>query len=145
MKKYSEIINVTYNGFKGREPLEWSNCWIDSANVESEKRILLIGDSTVRMITSNYEDNKLSVVINGYNGNIREYRDGYLLIDGVSNYNKISVGDKVYTSGLGVLDKGLFIGNVSDILEDSYGIDNILYVTVPSFENISYVMVLAHD
>ena len=82
---------------------------------------------------------------NGYNGNIREYRDGYLLIDGVSNYNKISVGDKVYTSGLGVLDKGLFIGNVSDILEDSYGIDNILYVTVPSFENISYVMVLAHD
>lgn len=101
--------------------------------------------STVRMITSNYDDNKLSVVINGYNGNIREYRDGYLLIDGVSNYNKISVGDKVYTSGLGVLDKGLFIGNVSDILEDSYGIDNILYVTVPSFENISYVMVLAHD
>lgn len=101
--------------------------------------------STVRMITSNYDDNKLSVVVNGYDGNIKEYRDGYLLIDGVSNYDKISVGDKVYTSGLGVLDKGLFIGSVSKVLEDSYGISGVLYVDIASLEDISYVMVLAHD
>lgn len=101
--------------------------------------------STVRMITSNYDDNKLSIVVNGYNGNIKEYRDGYLLIDGVSNYDKISVGDKVYTSGLGVLDKGLFIGNVSKVLEDSYGISGILYVDIASIDDISYVMVLTHD
>lgn len=101
--------------------------------------------STVRMITSNYDDNKLSVVVNGYNGNIKEYRDGYLLIDGVNNYDKISVGDKVYTSGLGVLDKGLFIGSVSKVLEDSYGISGILYVDIASIDDISYVMVLTHD
>ncbi len=101
--------------------------------------------STVRMITSNYDDNKLSVVVNGYNGNINKYSDGYLLIDGISNYDKISVGDKVYTSGLGVLDKGLFIGNVSKVLEDSYGISGILYVDIASLEDISYVMVLVHD
>jgi rod shape-determining protein MreC len=101
--------------------------------------------STVRMITSNYDDNKLSVVVNGYNGNINKYSDGYLLIDGISNYDNISVGDKVYTSGLGVLDKGLFIGNVSKVLEDSYGISGILYVGIASLEDISYVMVLVHD
>ena len=101
--------------------------------------------STVRMITSNYDDNKLSVVVNGCNGNIKEYKDGYLIIDGVSNYDKISVGDKVYTSGLGVLDKGLFIGSVSKVLEDSYGISGILYVDIASLDDISYVMVLAHD
>ncbi len=101
--------------------------------------------STVRMITSNYDDNKLSVVVNGCNGNIKEYKDGYLIIDGVSNYDKISVGDKVYTSGLGVLDKNLFIGSVSKILEDSYGISGVLYVDIASLDDISYVMVLAHD
>lgn len=101
--------------------------------------------STVRMITSNYDDNKLSVVVNGCNGNIKEYKDGYLIIDGVSNYDKISVGDKVYTSGLGVLDKNLFIGSVSKILEDSYGISGVLYVDIASMDDISYVMVLAHD
>ena len=37
--------------------------------------------STVRMITSNYDDNKLSVVVNGYNGNINKYvMDIYLLM-----------------------------------------------------------------
>ena len=97
------------------------------------------------MITSNYDDNKLSVVVNGCNGNIKEYKDGYLIIDGVSNYDKISVGDKVYTSGLGVLDKNLFIGSVSKILEDSYGISGVLYVDIASLDDISYVMVLAHD
>lgn len=101
--------------------------------------------STVRMITSNYDDNKLSVVVNGCNGNIKEYKDGYLIIDGVSNYDKISVGDKVYTSGLGVLDKNLFIGSVSKVLEDSYGISGVLYVDIASIDDISYVMVLAHD
>lgn len=101
--------------------------------------------STVRMITSNYDDNKLSVVVSECNGNIKEYKDGYLIIDGVSNYDKISVGDKVYTSGLGVLDKNLFIGSVSKILEDSYGISGVLYVDIASMDDISYVMVLAHD
>lgn len=50
--KFIDIIKSPYNGFKGREGLEWSNIWIDSANIETSRRILLIGDSTIRMIRS---------------------------------------------------------------------------------------------
>lgn len=35
-----------------REEIEWSNFWWDSANKEVEKRYLLIGDSTARMVRS---------------------------------------------------------------------------------------------
>ena len=37
-----------------REDIEWSNFWIDRANDNSSKRILLIGDSTSRMIRSTF-------------------------------------------------------------------------------------------
>lgn len=37
-----------------REDIEWSNFWIDRANVNSSKRILLIGDSTSRIIRSTF-------------------------------------------------------------------------------------------
>ena len=52
--KYRNFIEIPYNNLSGREELEWSNVWIDSANAKNSKRILLIGDSTVRMIRSTF-------------------------------------------------------------------------------------------
>lgn len=105
--------------------------------------------ATVRMITSNYDDNKLSVVIKGkknVNGVVKEYKDGYLLIDGIDNYNKVLVGDKVYTSGLGLMSRGFYVGKVSKVVLDSYGISNLVYVKpVSSLSNINYVMVVSND
>lgn len=50
--KYSE--NMTWNRSKlnEREEVEWSNFWRDRANEESNNRILLVGDSTARMVRS---------------------------------------------------------------------------------------------
>lgn len=50
MKTYRECIGNSYNSLKGRETVEWTNGWIDNANKNSGKRLLLIGDSTVRMV-----------------------------------------------------------------------------------------------
>ena len=41
-----------YIGFEGREGIEWSNFWYDNANTYSRQRVLLIGDSTSRMVRS---------------------------------------------------------------------------------------------
>ena len=40
------------NQLEGREGIEWSNFWYDRANEKTSKRILLIGDSTSRVIRS---------------------------------------------------------------------------------------------
>ena len=56
MKLYREYIDVAYDSLSPREPIEWSNFWWDSADRESEKRYLLIGDSTIRMVRHSLAD-----------------------------------------------------------------------------------------
>lgn len=50
--KYSEIVRNNRTELSEREDLEWINFWWDHANSTGEKRILLIGDSTARMVRS---------------------------------------------------------------------------------------------
>ncbi len=52
MKLYSEMIESTHDLIPARERLEWSNFWYDDTNKEVTHRILLVGDSTARMVRS---------------------------------------------------------------------------------------------
>lgn len=106
--------------------------------------------SDVKLITTNDTNNKISVTItNGDNhltGLINGYdsETGYLEVEGISNTDKVSIGDLVYTSGLGgVFPSGILIGKVDDITTDVYDLAKIINV-VPSadFDDINYVTVL---
>lgn len=52
MKSYTEMLADTHDTILGRERLEWSNFWYDDTNKEVGHRILLVGDSTARMVRS---------------------------------------------------------------------------------------------
>ena len=104
----------------------------------------------VRLITTTDTNNKISVnilsdgkrltgVINKY-----DYSTGYLEIEGISNTDKVTVGDVVYTSGLGgVFPSGILIGKVSEITTDVYDLAKIINVTPSAdFNDINYVTVL---
>ena len=104
----------------------------------------------VRLITTTDTNNKISVnilsngkrltgVINKY-----DYSTGYLEIEGISNTDKVTVGDVVYTSGLGgVFPSGILIGKVSEITTDVYDLAKIINVTPSAnFDDINYVTVL---
>lgn len=49
-----EIKNM-HDLLSAREPIEWSNMWYSCANCNSDERILLLGDSTARMVRSTFE------------------------------------------------------------------------------------------
>ncbi len=106
--------------------------------------------SDVRLVTTSDTNNKISVTIsNGktsVNGLIREYnyQDNYLLVEGVSNTEKIGTGYYVYTSGLGgVFPSGILIGTVEDITTDEYGLTKIISVSpAVNFADINYVAIL---
>ncbi len=51
-KAYNEYVDSLSNNITGREDVEWSNFWYDKANTNVCKRILLVGDSTARMVRS---------------------------------------------------------------------------------------------
>lgn len=61
MKTYREFLGEVLNGNQSRERVEWTNTWIDNAsnstplqpyNANIQPRILIIGDSTARMVRS---------------------------------------------------------------------------------------------
>lgn len=106
--------------------------------------------SDVRLITTSDTNNKISVhvsngsdnlygLINSYN-----YNDNYLEVEGISNTKNVSIGDKVYTSGLGgIFPSGILIGEVSEITTDSYDLAKIIMVSPSAdFNDINFVSVL---
>lgn len=52
MISYRSLLESVHDNIVGREDIEWSNFWFDKANQDSKQRILLVGDSTARMVRS---------------------------------------------------------------------------------------------
>lgn len=106
--------------------------------------------SDVRLITTSDTNNKISVHISNGDYNLYglinnyDYKDNLLEVEGISNTKDVSIGDYVYTSGLGgVFPSGILIGKVSEISTDSYDLAKIIKV-VPEvdFTDINYVSIL---
>lgn len=57
MKSILDFVTPSYDGLKGRESIEWANFWYSQSNTIPlpARRVLLIGDSTARMVRSTFE------------------------------------------------------------------------------------------
>ena len=106
--------------------------------------------SSVKLITTNDTNNKLSVLVTNsdyslygllYNYNIE---DGVLEVEGISNTEIVNINDLVYTSGMGgIFPSGILIGTVSAIDTDAYGLSKIIKVKpAVDFSSLNYVTVL---
>ncbi len=101
--------------------------------------------STIKLITNNDTENKISVTIKNKNqsGTIIGYQHPYILVELIENNQKIEKEDQVVTSGLGNLPKDIYIGTVEKLKKDNYKISNIIYVKPKqNMNNITYVGVL---
>ena len=106
--------------------------------------------SDVKLLTTSDTNNKISVAIsNGKNklyGLIKDYnyKNNYLEVEGISNTESVSIGDYVYTSGLGgVFPSGILIGTVEEITTDEYDLAKIINVKLSAnFNQINYVAIL---
>lgn len=106
--------------------------------------------SEVKLLTTSDTNNKISVAINSDNKKLYgliskyNYKNNYLEVEGISNTEQVSVGNYVYTSGLGgVFPSGILIGKVSEITTDEYDLAKIINVSpVADFDDINYVAIL---
>lgn len=106
--------------------------------------------SDIRLITTSDTNNKISVHISNGDNNLYglinnyNYSDNLLEVEGISNTKDVTIGDYVYTSGLGgIFPSGILIGTVSEISTDSYDLAKIIKVKPSAdFSNINYVSVL---
>ena len=106
----------------------------------SDVKLITTGDTNNKIsVTISSGDNNLNGVMNGYN-----YKDNSLIVEGISNTDTVTVGDLVYTSGLGgVFPSGILIGKVKNIKTDSYDLAKIIEVEISAnFDDLNYVAVL---
>ncbi|MFC6323454.1 rod shape-determining protein MreC [Companilactobacillus baiquanensis] len=104
--------------------------------------------SKVELISTNNELNdKFAAEIQSENKNITgvvskyDSESGDLVMENVTSTKDIKKGQKVITSGLGgVTPRGLYIGKVSAIKKDNYGMTNSVYI-VPAAEMRNFTVV----
>lgn len=105
--------------------------------------------STVKLITTNDIENKISAVINNNEEKVYGIINGYdyennLLNLIISDNKKINGESKVLTTGMGgVFPSGILIGKVFDVIKKDDGVTNIVRV-IPSsnIEGERYVSIL---
>lgn len=106
--------------------------------------------ATVKLITANDVNNKVSVSITTSSGETNAILSGYdkkkneILVSGVDSSIDINKGDAVTTSGLGgVFPRGIYIGKVESVSLDKYGLSKTLAIkTDQNFNSIHYVTIL---
>ena len=152
-----------------RNPLYWyNNLTIDKGSKNGIEEGMVVINSTgligkitdvsaysaeVKLITTNDTNNKISVTITNGNNRLTGVINGYdyetetLKIEGISNTETVSVGDIVYTSGLGgVFPSGVLIGHVESITTDEYDLAKIINVKPSAtFDDINYVTILKRN
>jgi len=96
--------------------------------------------SVVTLITN--KDSQISIEVNNSFG-ILKYENNNLVIKSINNYEDIEIGDKVMTSGIANLPKGINIGTVSKVINNSLGIEKtIVVIPAVDFEEINYVAII---
>lgn len=98
--------------------------------------------SKVNLITN--KDINVSVKINNTYGVLRVDKNNNLIVDSITNYDNVLVGDYIYTSGIGNLPANIYIGKVGKIESTNNGIEKkIILDKQIDFSNIDYVAILS--
>ena len=108
--------------------------------------------STLKMITNNDTENKISVAVQGKDGLLHgiitnyDYDKNYIVVTGLTAYDTVEINNEVITTGLGIFPKGIKVGIVKKIEKDNYNISKILYVEpFQDINNIEYVSILGNE
>ncbi len=138
---YNYLEEITIRGGKDHglknEPVIYDNTLVGVINKVYDN------SSIVKLITN--KDSKISVKINEEIG-ILEYEGNKLVVNNLSNYSNFSLGDAIYTSGLGNIKENIFIGYIKDIILDSKGIEKKVVVDYNlDIKNIDYVTIMKED
>lgn len=99
--------------------------------------------SIVSLITD--KNINISVKINDTTG-ILKSKNNKLYVENIDNYVNINKGDEVFTSGLGIFPKNIYIGKVKDIYLNNSKIEKIIELDINNrLDNLNYLFIRSQN
>ena len=140
--------NITINKGK-KDGIEVGMAVVTNEGIVGKIENISYLTSSVKLITSNDKNNKISVRINSkdkvHNNILTTDPNGKMIINGIDKTSKVEVGNIVVTSGLSeIFPSGIIIGKISKIENDEYGLSKQALIEAQTdLNNIRFVSVLS--
>lgn len=159
--EFNDNLDIIVSRVKYRDVYEYSNTltiFKGSKNNVNVGDAVLTNNGLVGIISKTYDyysvvslitnkKSNISVKINDAVG-VLKLENGKLVVTSINNYKNISIGDEIYTSGLGNLPDNIYVGKVKKVSLNDTEIEKVIEVDIENrLDTLDYLFVwrLNHD
>ncbi len=152
---FNDNLDIIVSRVKYRDVYEYSNTltiFKGSKNNVNIGDAVLTNNGLVGVISKTYDyysvvslitnkKSNISVKINDAVG-VLKLENGKLVVTSINNYKNISIGDEIYTSGLGNLPDNIYVGKVKKVSLNDTEIEKVIEVDIENrLDTLDYLFV----
>lgn len=158
---FNDNLDIIVSRVKYRDVYEYSNTltiFKGSKNNINVGDAVLTNNGLVGIINKTYDyysvvslitnkKSNISVKINDAVG-VLKMKNSKLVVTSINNYKNISIGDEIYTSGLGNLPDNIYVGKVKSVSLNDTEIEKVIEVDIENrLDTLDYLFIwrLNHD
>ena len=159
--KFDDNLDIIVSRVKYRDVYEYSNTLTIFKGTKNNVNVgdaVLTNNGLVGVISKTYDyysvvslitnkKSNISVKINDAVG-VLKLENGKLVVTSINNYKNISIGDEIYTSGLGNLPDNIYVGKVKKVSLNDTEIEKVIEVDIENrLDTLDYLFVwrINHD
>lgn len=159
--KFDDNLDIIVSRVKYRDVYEYSNTLTIFEGTKNNVNVgdaVLTNNGLVGIINKTYDyysvvslitnkKSNISVKINDAVG-VLKMKNSKLVVTSINNYKNISIGDEIYTSGLGNLPDNIYVGKVKSVSLNDTEIEKVIEVDIENrLDTLDYLFIwrLNHD
>lgn len=159
--KFDDNLDIIVSRVKYRDVYEYSNTLTIFKGTKNNVNVgdaVLTNNGLVGVISKTYDyysvvslitnkKSNISVKINDAVG-VLKLENGKQVVTSINNYKNISIGDEIYTSGLGNLPDNIYVGKVKKVSLNDTEIEKVIEVDIENrLDTLDYLFIwrINHD
>lgn len=159
--EFDDNLDIIVSRVKYRDVYEYSNTLTIFKGTKNNVNVgdaVLTNNGLVGIISKTYDyysvvslitnkKSNISVKINDAVG-VLKMDEGKVVVTSINNYKNISIGDEIYTSGLGNLPDNIYVGKVKSVSLNDTEIEKVIEVDIENrLDTLDYLFIwrLNHD
>ena len=159
--EFDDNLDIIVSRVKYRDVYEYSNTLTIFKGTKNNVNVgdaVLTNNGLVGIISKTYDyysvvslitnkKSNISVKINDAVG-VLKMKNSKLVVTSINNYKNISIGDEIYTSGLGNLPDNIYVGKVKSVSLNDTEIEKVIEVDIENrLDTLDYLFIwrLNHD